>query len=501
MVEAEVVLVAEVEITQEADANIQNLKLHPMKNKILILVMCILYTAISFAQNEVDALRYSQLTFGGTARSNGMAGAFGALGADFSGLSINPGGIAMYRKSELSFTPSIFSQTTTSNYNGVTADDSKYNFNFGNIGITGTFFNHQLKDGEKGWVSGHVGFGYNRTNNFHNRINIEGANSTSSLLDVYLGQANGLDFSKLDQFSSGLAFNTYLIDTVSGDNRKYYSPVPYGGVYQRKSIETSGSMGETVFSFGGNYNNKLYLGATIGIPHIRYTEESDYNEKDHKDTIPGFQSFTMNQYVSTRGTGVNFKLGMIYRATDWFRFGLAYHSPSVFTMHDEYKYSMKSQFDNGNSYNEDSPSGTFDYTFTTPSRTIASLAFVIQKRAIISADYEFVDYSTARLHSSPNIFLDANAQVRKKYTQASNVRLGAEVRFDPFVVRAGYALYGNPYKANVNTDASRSSYTLGFGFREKDYYLDFAYVLTTYKEDYYLYDPTNVNRFHGDFWC
>ena len=473
-----------------------------MKTKIVILFLCAAYTAVSFAQNEVDVLRYSQLTFGGTARANSMAGAFGALGADFSGLSINPGGIGMYRRSELSFTPTIFSQSTSSTYNNVTGDNSKYNFNFGNAGITGTFLNHNLKDGEKGWVSGSIGFGYNRTNNFQNRINIEGANAASSLLNVYLGQANGINFNKLDQFGSGLAFNTYLIDTISGGNgSNYYSPVPFGGVYQKKSIETFGSMGETVFSFGGNYNNKLYVGATIGIPHIHYNEESDYSEKDHKDTIPGFKTFTLNQSVTTRGTGVNLKLGMIYRAADWVRFGLAYHSPSVYNMHDEYKYSMSSQFDNGNKYNQDTPSGSYDYSLTTPSRSIASVGFIIAKKAILSADYEFIDYSTARLHSTPNIFIDANTQVRKKYTQASNLRVGTEVRFDPFVVRFGYALYGNPYKENVNVNAARTSYTLGFGYREKDYYIDFAYVMTTFKEDYYLYDPTyvNLNPTHNTF--
>ena len=33
-----------------------------------------------FAQNEIDALRYSFTTHGGTARYQSMSGAFGALG-------------------------------------------------------------------------------------------------------------------------------------------------------------------------------------------------------------------------------------------------------------------------------------------------------------------------------------------------------------------------------------------------------------------------------------
>lgn len=61
----------------------------------------------TWAQNETDALRFSTLTQGGTARSNGMANAFGALGADPVAVAINPAGLGLYRTSEISFTPAL----------------------------------------------------------------------------------------------------------------------------------------------------------------------------------------------------------------------------------------------------------------------------------------------------------------------------------------------------------------------------------------------------------
>ncbi|MGL4598715.1 MAG: hypothetical protein ACRCYO_14455, partial [Bacteroidia bacterium] len=66
------------------------------------------------AQNETDALRYSRLGFGGTARSTAMGGAFGALGGDMSVICVNPAGLAIYRKNELTFTPSFFNQRVSS---------------------------------------------------------------------------------------------------------------------------------------------------------------------------------------------------------------------------------------------------------------------------------------------------------------------------------------------------------------------------------------------------
>ena len=53
-------------------------------------LMLIGLTTGTMAQNETDAIRFSSLSQGGTARSNGMANAFGALGADPVSVAINP---------------------------------------------------------------------------------------------------------------------------------------------------------------------------------------------------------------------------------------------------------------------------------------------------------------------------------------------------------------------------------------------------------------------------
>lgn len=60
----------------------------------------------------------------------------------------------------------------------------------------------------------------------------------------------------------------------------YNTPMGNYGPLQKLQATTRGSFGETVISFGGNYSNKLYLGATIGIPSVRYTQEKVYEETD-----------------------------------------------------------------------------------------------------------------------------------------------------------------------------------------------------------------------------
>jgi hypothetical protein len=245
-----------------------------MKKYTLIIGMGLLCTFSAKAQNDIDAMRYSQLTFGGTARFASMAGSMGALGGDISTLSFNPAGIAVFRKTEISITPSLFSQTTSSTYNGNNSSDYKLNFNLGNIGIVTASIIDQKKN-TSGWQSVNFGFGYNRTNNFHNRISIEGDSKKSSLLDTYVANAYGQPSSNFDQFSTNLAWQTYLINPADTSGSYVYNHViPNYGEHQKKSTTTSGSMGETVISFGGNYKDKLLIGATVGIVNEKYVEET-----------------------------------------------------------------------------------------------------------------------------------------------------------------------------------------------------------------------------------
>ncbi len=89
----------------------------------------------TWAQTDEDALRYSQLFPGGTARYLGVGGAFGALGADFGALSNNPAGLGLYRSSEFSFSPSISGVNVETNFQNSINNGTKSKFNISNFGI------------------------------------------------------------------------------------------------------------------------------------------------------------------------------------------------------------------------------------------------------------------------------------------------------------------------------------------------------------------------------
>lgn len=462
-----------------------------MKKFLLIFFFFSSFALNLSAQNEIDALRYSQLYQTGTARAMAMGGSFGALGADFSTLSSNPAGIGIYQNTEISFSPSIYFSVMKSNYNNSVTDDRKYNFNLGSLGAVIVI--KPKKEGKCKAVQ--FGIGYNKLQNYNYNAYIEGNNGNNSILDDFIADAQGIEPKNLNEFSTMLAFNTYLIDT-SGGLTNYVSPIPLGGIQQMKSISASGSSNELVISLGGNFNDKLYIGATFGFPYVRYVENTTYEEFDKGDSIPDFKKLTYNQNLETHGSGFNFKIGAIYRITDWMRIGAAVHTPTFFSLKDKWSSEMFSELGDGaKKYEAYSPEGRFDYQLTTPFRANAALSFVIGKYALITGEYEFVDYSSATLKSTTYRFRDENKAIDNKYTFQSNVKAGFEVKINQISLRGGYQFNSSPYAKKLN-DGKRHAFGGGAGVKFDRFFLDAAYTFIMSKEEYYLYKsvPTAVEN-------
>ena len=461
-----------------------------MKKLSIALLILTVFSMGTMAQSEVDALRYSRLNYAGTARFVALGGAFGALGADFTTLSHNPAGIGLYKSSEISITPSFYIGKTEATYNGNFRDDSRYNFNLGNVGIV-MASSPVSRNPQSLWKNVQFGFGINRMANFNNRIMIEGANTTSSYLTPYLDNAQGVNPNDLGAYNTRLAYDADLLFVTDSSTWTYGIDKPAGGVTQRKSIETSGSLNEMVFTVGANYGDKLYLGATIGVPYIRYTETSTYTETALADDNSVFNSMTRTDKLETSGTGLNFKFGIIYRATDWLRLGGAIHTPTFYTgVADNWEATIKSRFDNDFTLTARSPEGFYEYDLTTPMRAIGSIGIIIGKAGVISADYEYVDYSTARLRAQDYDFNAENEAIRTSYISAGNLRLGTEWRYGSLNFRGGYSLSANPYE--ISTDSKNSAYSLGLGIREKSFFIDMAWVYSQQDDEYYLYSADYV---------
>jgi hypothetical protein len=474
-----------------------------MSKLLSLITLLFISSTISQAQNDADALRYSMLNYGSTARSLGMGNSFGALGADFSSLSGNPAGIAVYRRSEFTLSPMFSNRTTNADYLGKDINDNAFKFSFGNLGIVWASDRDQSSSGWKGVA---FGLGYTRTNDFNGRYTASAANPTHSLLDSYLEELNGVDPDDIPgnyPFDIDLAWQTFLIDTfTTGGNVNYFSAIPFAGTLQTRTVETKGGQGEWNFTFGGNYEERLYLGFTLGIASLRYEEESTWEEKDHKDTIPFFTSFQYNQDLKTTGSGINLKFGMIYRPVDAIRLGFAIHTPTWYTLVDKYSASIRTDLQDGNIRTYAGPEFIpFDYRITTPFRVMTNFGLILGKSMALNVDYEYLNYSQARVkpvdRSFSASFNPVNNAIRGKYAGSHNLRAGVEFRVEQFRFRTGGFYSTSPFKTDLqdsnDNDLSRVGLTGGFGMREKKWYFDVGYSWSqqgTFMQPYTLDNQT-----------
>lgn len=456
----------------------------------IAVIILVGYSGFAVAQNEDDALRYSRQQYGGTARSIGLGGSFGALGADFSTLSTNPAGIALYRKSELTITPQLFYRNTASDYLGSNSNNSRYAFNFQNLGMVFTTPTRHSKNDTKGWKGFSFGIGMNRTADFNARTLASGKNGSGSFLDSFTADAQGKETEQFDRFTTQMAYQTYLINPVNDSlmPNQYFSEMPSGiNKEQTKSTSSYGGINETAISFGANYNNILFMGGTIGVSRIRYNNTSNFEERDIDDSV-AVENFVYVEDIATRGSGVNLKVGFILMPIDWFRIGAAFHTPTVYQLSEAFDYSMSSTFDDGTNYSF-ADNGSFDYTLKTPFRATGSLAFIIGKLGLVTGDFEFVDYREANLRSFKYGFMNENSAIASKYTTAANIRLGTEWKFGSFAVRGGYAHLGSPFN-DKNFESATQTVSIGGGYRDDGFFFDLAYYQSVMNRKVYLYDST-----------
>jgi len=146
-------------------------------------------------------------------------------------------------------------------------------------------------------------------------------------------------------------------------------------------VITRGGSGEWDFTLGGNYEDVLYMGFTLGVTSLRYEEESTWEEIDDQDTIPYFDNYVYTTDLRTTGSGFNMKFGMIYKPNDFFRFGAAIHSPTWYSLTDEYSSSITTDLEDGAIREWDGPEFIpFEYNVNTPFRAIGSLAIIFAKQ-------------------------------------------------------------------------------------------------------------------------
>jgi len=457
----------------------------------IIITSAILYPAT--AQYVGQALRFSQTFPSMTARSLGMGGAFVSLGGDMSAAYLNPAGLGVYRKSELTLSPGFGYAKSVSQYLGQEEQDFRYNFIFGNAGYVAAYNSKK----ESGLAGASFSLAYNRLNDFNNNIYMEGNNQGSSLSDFFMDNASGNHPDNLNAFRERLAFDTYVIDTVPGSlYYDYQTPVFYPA-NQRKTVETEGGSGEWSIGFGLNFSHVFYFGMGLGINQLHYKEILTHSEYDYANQSD-FDNFRFTETLDLRGVGYTLKLGFIAKPVSFLRIGGSMHIPTYYNIEEEYYATMASLFDNGDEY-QASPTnvdgtlidvGAFEYKLVTPLRAMGGLSVQIGKMGLVAADVEYVDYSNIRYRNKDayDDMGEYNREIQDEYKSVLNIKAGGEWRFGQLSVRAGGGYYPSPYASGtLNQKTDYTEITGGVGYRDKNFFVDLGVSALMQDEKYTLY--------------
>lgn len=476
-----------------------------------------------------DMFTLSQVNFGfGTARSMAMAGAFTSLGGDIASMGINPAGLGMYRSNDISFSPMMGFQSAD---NSATAwgENEQSRFALSNLGVVFNLYENPSTR----LVSVSMGLGYNRVADFNYRYGFTSQSGASSapyrsIADAFslmMGQSglfpdnNGaLNYDYRDAYYWGgiLAYNGYLLDVGEDNLGKFYTTADRlgvnAGVGHTVGMQSRGSVGEYDISFGLNIDNKLYLGFTWGIQSVRWKQQMYYGEDYLYDSAPVYSDgkpleeklvakwMDYNQAVEVKGTGMNAKIGLIYRPVEALRLGVALHTPTYYALERSYQAYMGTNLSFGGVGDttpilEDYGENTWD--FYSPTRLMFGASYTFGRFAVLSVDYERDWYNGIRVKNIPMGFDltedDYRHEFKTNFKGSNTLRIGAEVKPLPnFALRAGYGVAEGALRNdkslyyNSPLNERTTCYSAGVGFAFGATTLDLAYQHIANKQTEYL---------------
>jgi hypothetical protein len=508
-----------------------------MKNTFLLVLVSLL-SITSFSQIPEDALKFSWFRPTGTARVQGIGGAMGSLGGDISANYVNPAGLAFFKTNDFVITPGFSMLKNKSTFRGDLASDQKSAFSLGTSGAVFGF-----NDKYSRWNGKAFSIAVSQIANFNSNITYSGKNNFSSYGEQYAAEVAGSGLSLDDvlnspsvSFQSRMAVYSFLADTATLAGKSSPDVVSLamrdnlknGGAFlvnQQNNIQTKGGITEIAVGFAATNQDKVYLGGSIGIPIVNYEKHSVFRESDASgNNNNNFNYSELTENATTKGIGVNVKLGLIFKPVEQLRLGLAVHSPTMYGLKDTYDASMTTDVEEYIPY-ADKPTykphtttvdvrtlnggqtSSYKYNLVNPWRVLVSGSYVLsevedvkKQKGFITADIEYVNYksnkySIADQNGDNSYYDNVNKAIKDYYKGAFNFRVGGEVKFTTIMARLGFAYYGNPYK-DSELKGRKMFISGGLGYRNKGMFIDLAYVYGLNRDISFPYRlPDKANTF------
>lgn len=450
-----------------------------------ISLACILGSTALFGQSYTDVVRFSRQPDFGSARYMALGGAFSALGNDFSAVGVNPAGLAVYRKDELSMSTYYRNSATSTTYYGNTSNASDGQMRFNQFGLV--FVANEERD-----FRFNFGLRYNRTNDYGFEQSISGMNTDGSILDLWWGNADYYSPNSDDLWGAGLIYEQLAADVglLEYDPSVGWIENAWGyNVNQRQSYKSRGGKGVFGIDFGAMVNKELHIGASVEIPTVNYTTQEVFTESNYDagSLYTGMEWINNNEIT---GAGFQLNVGVLWTPDNLGRFSAYFHSPTWWNMTQNGNTEVISHSSTGsaNSYQPFSP---FYYSMTTPLVVGAGYAYVFEKYGLISVDYSYQDLRTSQASSTdyPGELDYLNSDINSELQGLHDLRVGGELRLGNQFIRAGYHFTSSPFKSS---NPSAYQYSLGWGYKANQWGVDITYSLRGRSDEQYLYSEYYV---------
>jgi len=483
-------------------------------NKFSLFVFFSIFSSALMAQISSDALLFSERLQPNTARSMAVGGALGALGADMSSLNSNPAGLAVYRGSEFSISPGLQFANIQSQFLADStlprSSNNRLSFNLGSVGLV--LAQEQSTD----WRYVNFGLSFGRTASFNRTYSFSGT-STGSRIINFTQEANAANAlpDDLDPFEERLAWDAYFIDNPGGGTDYVGSVVDSNRAYIQKSqlVRQSGGINELNIALAGNYKNRLYIGGSLGITFLNFRDFRSYSEEEPTGNMD-FKRLNFDEIRTVKGTGINLKLGLIYRVNKRLRVGLSMHTPTAMSLTENLDTELSGAVVWNDTLRETSatepwvsPTAEYKQDFFSPWVFALSMGHTFGGKTdpikgYLGIDGEYLNYagSSYALQASDEnatagdqAFIDAvNNAITDTYQGAYRLRVGGEIAINSLRLRAGYRLQSSPYLDQVKgVNDLRHDITAGFGFRQEHVFFDLSYMRSIRDFEYSPYYATS----------
>lgn len=417
-------------------------------------------SALFFAQ-DVSIIRntstiYDNISSLGTARYSAMAGSMGALGGDASVLNTNPAGLGVFITDDVSASLVINSNKSTASLAGKSMSQNTSKVNLGSANGVLSF---QTKE-NSAWKFVNVGINY-VTQNVSDKLQSPGN------ANITVGQDST---------------NPNIFD---------------GHLY-----ETIGHRSKLNLGIGGNYDNKIYIGATVNFSSVNIEQYDEVKVSSPSTRTSKYLTKQNTPYIE-EGDGFSLSLGVIGKLSNTVRLGAAIESPTWYSIDREYNYyGLNGSILSINGYTE-------NRTFRTPTKLTLSGAFIPNKHFAFNVDYR-VDLGKPNFGGGA-ADVQLNNFYESTYKAQHEVRIGGEYRIKSFRVRGGYAFTTSPFKDHTETmfdnnanvvSGKLSNYIVGktqvisggIGYDFKMFYIDASYQHRTHEHSNPFYAGSYFNR-------